>query len=667
MMRNLRTTVALSLLMASSVSAPAPLPATLDATRARPGDDFDHYANASWLSSTQLPPGEQSFGPTAMLKALNADRVQSLIEDASNASKRSIKPADRALQQRIGDFYASVADRATIESSGLAPLRSELAQIAAIADRQALSAALGRTLRLDDGSNTQTDGVFGIWVHQGFDEANHYLPHLVQGGLGLATPDAYLSADKGAERARYRAHVAQIMALAGISDADAATQVLSLETAMARTFASRADTDDPVKANNHWSRSDFNAKAPGLDWAAYFTAAGLEKQQEFIVWQPSAVGGLAALAAGQPIDAWKAYLTFHLLDHYAVVLPDAFARLSEDRASNRRSMAIAATNAAFGEAIGKLYVERYFPPRAKAAAATMAGNLRSAFRLRIAQLTWMTPATRSKALAKVDALKIGVGYPDHWTDYSTLRIDPKEAYGNLRRVERFAYAQALAKLRRPVDPAEWSLLVPQVPGAVINFSPNAIQFSAGILQPPYFDPDGDAASNYGSAGAGMAHEISHSFDLLGNLYDSRGRFGKWWAPADEANYRSSLGPLARQFSAYCPRPGLCLDGQRLLGENVADLAGLRVALDAYHRSLEGRSDRVIGGLNGDQRFFLAFARRWQKVQTEAALRHDVEADIHAPGPYRSATVRNLDDWYSAFGVQPSDRLYLKRSDRVRIW
>lgn len=634
----------------------------------RPGDDFDRYANGAWTSATVLPAGQSSFGPTAMLQARNADRIRALIETAARGRRLGTNSADRALGQKIGDFYASMADGRTIDTKGLAPISAELGAIAEIGDRQSLSAQLGRTLRLDDGTNTQTEGILGLWIHQGFDDADHYLPHLVQGGLGLASRDAYLDPANAVARNNYRAHVARILALAGHADADSeASAVLALETAIAGTHASRADTDDPFKANNLWQRADFDAKAPGIDWTSYFGAVGLQQQHQFIVWQPGAVRGISALVASQPIGAWKAYLTFHLLDHYSFVLPQAFVRSPQPAVADRTGQAIDATNAALGEAIGRLYVERYFPPRAKAAAAAMAANLQRAFRTRISRLKWMSPETRGKALAKLAALKVGVGYPDHWTDYGSLNVVRGDAFGNAIRVERFAYLQALAKLRRPVDPAEWSAIVPQAVGAVINFSPNAIQFSAGILQPPYFDPNGDAASNYGSAGAGMAHEMSHSFDPLGSIYDARGRLGNWWSPEDLDAYRLAGAPLARQYDNYCPRQDLCLDGKRLLGENIADLAGLRVAYDAYHLALGRRQDRILGELTGDQRFFLAFARRWRKLQTEAALHQQIAADIHAPGPYRSDTARNVDAWYRAFGVKPGDQLYLSPGQRVGIW
>jgi predicted metalloendopeptidase len=296
----------------------------------------------------------------------------------------------------------------------------------------------------------------------------------------------------------------------------------------------------------------------------------------------------------------------------------------------------------------------------------MVENIRTAFRARIAGLTWMSPQTKQKALAKLAALQVGLGYPDSWTDYADLAIVRGDAYGNMRRAEDFIYRQDLVKLQQPVDPSEWALL-PQTVGAILNFSPNSMQFSAGILQPPYFDAAGDAASNYGSAGAGLAHEISHSFDTLGNAYDAQGNLDSWWAADDLARYRAATAPLAAQYDAYCPRPGLCVQGKQVLGEAVADLAGLRVAHDAYLLSLHGKADAIRNGLTGEQRFLLAFARRWRRVQSEEALRRQIAGDIHPPGAYRSDTVRNLDAWYGAFGIKPGDKLYLKPDARIGIW
>jgi predicted metalloendopeptidase len=406
-----------------------------------------------------------------------------------------------------------------------------------------------------------------------------------------------------------------------------------------------------------------------MDWNAYFKAAGLSGQMDFIVWQPTAVTGVSALVNSEDIDQWKDYLRFHLIEHYSAVLPRAivaehvaFAGESADRSK----VGIAATNGALGQAVGQLYTQRYFPPEAKAKAQAMVRDLIAAYRARIRNLAWMQPQTREKALAKLAALSVGVGYPDKWIDYSTLDVVRSDAVGNMRRAEAFNRARNLAQLKQPADPDEWRI-DPQIVGAVIMFSPNSEFFSAGILQPPFFDPQGDTASNYGSAGAGMAHEISHSFDELGNIYDAQGRLGLWWTAQDTAQYHAAAEKLVAQFSGYCPFSDACLNGKQVLGENIGDLAGLRVAHDAYILSLKGKPDVVINGLTGEQRFFLAFAQRWRKLQSEAALRRQVTTDTHAPGEYRSDTVRNVEAWYKAYKVMPADKLYVKPEERVGIW
>ncbi|HXC55064.1 MAG TPA: M13 family metallopeptidase [Rhizomicrobium sp.] len=654
-------------LAAAAPATPFATPSNPDTgtdTTIRPGDDFYRFANGPWLKATTIPAGRSSYDTSAMLRDENARRVRELVQGAADAVPAGGNPVERALAQKIGDYYASQMDAAAIQAKGLAPLSDELAAIAAITDRDTLSAYLGSTLRLDDGSDTQDDNVFGVWIHQGFHDPDRYVPHLVQGGLGLADREDYFASapEKAELRSTYRAHIAAVFKLAGFADPDArAARVLDLETALARSHASRADTDDVFKTDNAWRRADFDAKAPGMNWDAYFKAAGLDRQLDFVVWQPSAVTGTAASVAGQPIQAWQDYLVFHLIAHYAAVLPQGFGADAPDRAGQ----AIADTTAVLGEAIGRLYVARYFPPEAKAAAVVMAENIRAAWRARLVHLAWMSPGTRAKALAKLAALKIGVGYGDTWTDYSALAVIRGDAFGNMRRAEAFLYRHDLAKLAQPVDPAEWSLL-PQVVGAVINFSPNSLQFSAGLLQPPYFDFAGDAASNYGSAAAGMAHEIGHSFDELGNIYDAGGRLGQWWTAQDLARYRAAAAPLSAQYDAYCPQAGFCVRGKQVLSESIGDLVGLQVAHAAYLLALNGRPDAVKNGMTGERRFFLAFARRWRRVQSDAALRQQIAGDSHPPGEYRSDTVRNVDAWYRAYDVKPGDKLYLAPKNRIRI-
>jgi predicted metalloendopeptidase len=641
----------------------------------KPGDDFYRYANGGWLKSAAIHADRPSYDDRAALNERTSQRVRDLIEDAATSH-----PPRGSVAQKVGDYYASLMDEDSIQAKGLGPLNDEMARISTVTNKASLSAYLGATLSTEArGVTANADHVFGLWVSQGFEDSEHNLPQMLQGGLGLPDRDSYIDpSPKTAElRAQYQAHIATVLKLVGVADPNAsAARVLTLETEMARSHAPDADAADVFKQNNSWKRADFGVKAPGMDWDAYFRAAGLSGQSDFLVWQPTAVTGTSALVDREGIDVWKDYLRFHLIEHYAGVLPKAVG--AEDfafygtilsgaqNAPERQKAAIDATQGALGQAVGQLYTQRYFPPETKAKAKAMAGDLVAAYRARISNLTWMSPETKKKALAKLAALTIGVGYPDTWVDYSTLDVERGDAFGNLRRAEAFNRSRWLAQLKQPADPSEWRI-DPQTVGAVILFSPNAEFFAAGLLQPPFFDSNGDAASNYGSAGAGMAHEISHSFDELGNIYDDQGRLGNWWTADDLARYHAAAAKMVTQFDGYCPLSDLCVNGKQVLSENIADLAGLRVAHDAYILSLKGKPDVVIGGLSGEQRFFVAFAQRWRRLQSEAALRGQIKADTHSPGEYRSDTVRNVEAWYAAFQVVPGDRLYLKPEDRVGIW
>ena len=641
----------------------------------QPGDDFYRFANGKWLARSVIPAGRQSYDTRAMLKEKTSLQVRGIIQQAAKShSARSY------LAQKVGDYYASFMDDSTIEAKALTPLADEMASIAAITNKGSLSAYLGTTLNSEvDGLTANADHVLGLWINQGFEDSEHSLPHILQGGLGLPDRDNYLDPSPGfvEMRARYKAHIAAVMKLVGFADPETrAERVLSLETRMARTFAPGSDAADVFKQNNPWRRGDFDAKAPGMDWGEYFKSAGLSGQSDFIVWQPSAVTGISALVETEDLDQWKDYLRFHLIEHYASVLPRAIgaehaafygnASLGIQQPQNRVEAAIEATNGALAQAVGQLYVQLYFPPEAKARAQAMVRDLIAAFRARIANLTSMSPQTKEGALAKLACLEIGIGYPDTWIDYSTLDIVRGDAFGNMKRAEAFNRARNLSRLKQPVDPIEWPIN-PQVPGAVIMFSPNAEFFSAAILQPPYFDSRGDSASNFGSAGAGIAHEISHSFDELGNIYDAHGRLGNWWRDDDRVKFHAESEKLVAQLNACCPFPDLCVKGQQVSSESVADLAGLLVAHDAYVLSLKGQPDVMLGGLSGEQRFFLAFAQRWRRIQDETALRRDIATDTHAPGEYRSDSVRNTDAWYRAYHVVNGDKLYLKPADRVQIW
>jgi putative endopeptidase len=643
-----------------------------------PGHDFFAHANGTWLRRTEIPPDRAAYGAAGIVSELTNQRTAELIQEAARAGA----PAG-AMARKIGDFYASYMDEAAIEAKGLGPLRPTLDTIASIGDRRALARFLGGTLRADvdalNATNLYTDNLFGLWVAQDLDDPSRYVPFLLQGGLDMPDRAYYVDpAPRMADiRGKYRGHIVRVLELAGIPDARArGARIFDLEHRIAEAHWSRQDSDDVKKANNHWARKDFDTAAPGLDWAEFFGAAGLAGQREFAVWQPSAVTGISALVASQPLESWKDYLTFHAIEHASTVLPRAFgeerfkfhgttlAGIPQRR--DRWKRAVDVTNLALGEAVGQLYVQRHFPPAAKAKIEAMVQNLIAAFGRRIDALEWMAPATKATARAKLAVLKVGVGYPDRWTDYSGLDIVAGDAFGNAERAERFAYRRSLAKLGQPVDRTEW-VMTPQTVNAVNLPVMNAMNFPAAMLQPPYFDPDRPVAMDYGAIGAVIGHEISHSFDDLGSQFDEKGRLRNWWTAEDRAHFEASGAQLVKQYDAYRPFPDLSVNGALTLGENIADVAGLAAAYDAYRLSLGGRPAPVVAGLSGDQQFFLSFAQSWRLKVREPALRQQIVQDGHAPDEYRADTVRNLDAWYDAFDVKPGMALYLAPEQRVRVW
>ncbi|HEU4539301.1 MAG TPA: M13 family metallopeptidase [Polyangiaceae bacterium] len=669
---------------ATPAPAPAPAPAAshgLDLAgmdrSVRPGNDFFAYANGGWLKRTEIPADRSGYGTGAMLTELTAKRTAELIAEADAKAP----PGSDA--RKVGDYYASYLDEAAAEAKGLAPLQPALDRIAALADAKGLARALGATLRADvdafNSTDFYTDNVLGLWVAQDLNDPSRYAAFLLQGGLGMPDRSYYVDASpKMAEiRDKYRAHVAATFRLAGAADADAkAKRVFDLELRLARSHATRVESVDVHKGNNHWARRDFAARAPGLDWDAYFEAAGLAKQAEFVVWQPGALTGLAAAARETPLDAWKDYLTFRAIERAAPLLSKAFVDerfafyggvlSGTPKLRDRWKRAVDATSEALGEAVGKLYVERYFPASEKARAEAMVKNELAAFARRVERLDWMAPATKQKALAKLKALKVGVGYPDRWRDYGGLEVVRGDAVGNAERASLFEYRRNLAKLGKPVDRGEWAM-TPQLVNAVNLPAMNAMNFPAAILQPPNFDPARPAAMDYGAIGTTIGHEISHSFDDQGALFDAAGRLENWWTPEDFAHFREAAAKLVKQYDAYRPFPDASVNGTLTLSENIADVAGLAVAYDAYRLSLNGQEAPVVDGLTGDQQFFLSFSQKWRGKLREPALRQRLLTDSHSPADYRALTARNLDAWYAAFDVKPTDALFLAPPDRVRVW
>ena len=668
--------------LAAPGKAPVRLPAGVDTVgidkSVKPGDDFDAYANGAWRAKTEIPADRASTG--AFLQVVNlAEARNRAIVDAAIAAKA----APGSDQRRIADYYRAYTDTAAIEARGLAPLKPELDAIAALADKRALSAILGADVRADvdplNATNFHTAHLFGVFVAQGLEAPTKTVPYLLQGGLGMPERDYYLSTEKEAvaTRAAYRDYVVKIFTLAGMSDPAArADRVIALETKIATAHLDNVAAQDVHKANNPWKRADFDTKAPGIDWGAFFGAAQLGSQQDFIVWMPDATTKLSALVASEPLASWQDWLAFHHIDAVTAVLPSAFDQASFDfygktlsgtrQQRPRDKRALASVNANLSDAVGRIYAARYFPAASKRDIQTMVTNILAAFDKRVAALDWMAPATKAEARNKIRTMRVSIGYPERWRDYAALEIKADDPVGNAKRAQLAEYRWQLAKLNAAPDKGEW-WMSPQTVNAVNLPLQNALNFPAAILEAPMYDPKRDAAANYGSIGAVIGHEISHGFDNLGAGFDASGRMRDWWTPADFAHFKEQSAALVAQYSAYEALPGLRINGEQTLGENIADVAGLAAAYDAYHASLKGKPAPVIGGLTGDQRFFLAFAQTWRSKMRDQALRGQVATDGHSPTRYRALTVRNQDDWYKAFGVKPGDKLYLAPEKRVKVW
>ena len=641
-------------------------------TAIAPGDDFFDYVNGDWLNSVQIPADRSSWGAGAALVEETNNQLRKLVEGL--AAQPSTPEA-----KKIADFYASYLDEAGIEAKGLAPLQPLLQQIAAIKDKAGLAKALGGTLRADvdplNSTNFFTENLFGLWIAQDMNDSAHYTPYLLQGGLGLPDRAYYVDDTPSMQKLRteYQQHIAAVFKLAGMDQPEErAARVFALERRIAQTHASREDSENVLKANNHWSAADFAKKAPGLDWKLYFDAAGLGAQKKYIVWHPGAVVGEAKLVKSEPLDAWKDYLAFHTLNHVSGALPKAlneqhFAFYGHTlngtpQQSERWKRSLAAVNDAMPDALGKAYVAQYFPPEYKQRLQQMVSGIVAAFHQRIDKLDWMAATTKKEAHAKLNTLYVGIGYPEKWTSYDQLEVVPGDAVGNTLRAEQYHYRQQLAKLQQPVDRAEWCMPA-QLVNAVNMPMQNAINFPAAILQPPFFDPAASDAVNFGAIGAVIGHEISHSFDDQGAQFDSQGRLRDWWTPADGAHFKTASAGLAAQYSAYKPFPDLAINGQQTLSENLADLAGLEASYDAWLATLPNKQATTEQA----RQFFIGYAASWREKDRDAALRRQILTDGHAPSKWRTATVRNMDVWYKAFNVQPGQALYLAPKDRVRVW
>lgn len=637
-------------------------------THVAPGDDFYRYVNGGWLARTEIPADRSNYGSFSILHDDTERQLRAIVESLAPAVGGD---GDEA---RIATLYADFMDQARLDALGLAPLQPLLARIDAIDSRAALTGRLAELQRLD------INLPLGIAIYPDAGDASRYAVYISQGGLGLPDREYYLAATEtfDALRTAYHQHIERMFELAGQADAaDQADAVMALETALAQAHWTRVESRDREKTYNPVDVVDLDAAAPGLDWQAWLAALDIA-EPALILRQPSAIQAATGAIDALPLAQWRAYLRFRVLSAYAPYLATPFddehfsffgTRLRGIEAQRERwKRGLGVVESAVGEALGALYVERHFPPEAKARMERMVEHLLAAYGQSIARLDWMGDATRAQALDKLGKIGTKIGHPDRWQDYSTLEITAGDLIGNLMRARHFAYEDAVAKLGGPVDRDEW-FMTPQTVNAYYSPATNEIVFPAAILQPPFFDVQADDAINYGAIGGVIGHEIGHAFDDQGSRYDGDGNLRNWWTDDDRARFEARTGDLIRQYDGYCPLEGHCVNGALAIGENIGDLGGLSIAYAAYRLSRGGEPDPGrIDGFDGAQRFFIGWAQIWARLFREQELLNRLKTGPHSPDEFRAnGIVRNVDGWYDAFDIGPDAALYLPPEQRVRIW
>nr|WP_244650438.1 M13-type metalloendopeptidase [Sphingomonas sp. CFBP 13706] len=634
----------------------------------KPGNDWFDYVNGSWVKKTQIPADRSSYGAFAVLRDLSEARMRTLVE--------GYKPGDAANPDRakVATLYQGFMDEAAIERADAAPLLQRLAPVKAAATKDDVAVLMGKSMGGFGAS------FFGPGVNDDAKQPDVYALYLRQSGLGLGDRDLYLDPKFAPQVVRYQAYVAQMLGMANWPNAQAAAaKIVAMETRIAQAHWTRAQSRDRDKTYNPMTLAQLQAQAPGFPWAKFWTAAGIDKANRAIVAQNTAFPKIAEVFATTDLDTLKAWQAFRTADDIAPLLSKRFVDANFDFRSkflngqpqqrDRWKRGIGVTERALGEAIGRDYVALYFPPASKTKMDELVGNLRIALRGRIDGLPWMGAATKQEAQAKLANFSVKVGYPDKWRDYSALQITPGDLIGNVERAGRFEWDYRRNRMGGPVDKAEWGM-TPQTVNAYYNSVKNEIVFPAAILQPPFFDPDADPAVNYGGIGGVIGHEISHGFDDQGRKSDGKGVLRDWWTAQDAAKFEAQAVKLGAQYEAYTFEglPGVKINGRASMGENIGDLGGVLISLDAYHTSLGGKPAPVLDGYSGDQRFFLGWGQVWRTLFRTEALRQQLVSDPHSPGQVRAINpLRNVDAWYKAFDVKPGDAQYLAPADRVRIW
>jgi predicted metalloendopeptidase len=639
-----------------------------------PGSDFFRYTNGSWLKTAVIPADRTVAGVNLELDKGNEARLKSIVAALTARPDGELSAEERKLR----DLYNAFEDTRAIEATGLASVQGELTRIAALKTRADVAAFMGSPA-------TQVGGPYEIDIDVNEKNPDAYVVLLLQSGLGMPDRDYYLLTDKdsAATRDAYKKYLAAMLSIAGVQDAARSAAVYALEEKLAGVHWPAADRREVDKVYNPMSTTALAAFAPQFPWNEFFSAAGVSRtspqgERTVIVREKSAFPKLAALFAATPVAVWRDYLTVRYLHSRASYLPQRvddtdFAFYGRVIAGQKQQLprdlrGIRLLDSQMGEALGKLYVARYFPPEAKVKIQQLVANILKAYDADIQTLTWMGPATRAKALEKIRRFTVKVGYPDKWRDYSTLSIVPGQLVEDVTNAQVFEWNRELKRIDDPVDRSEWGL-TPSTNNAYNNPPLNEIVFPAGILQPPYFDPNADGAVNYGEIGATIGHEISHGFDDQGSKYDASGRLSDWWTAEDRKNFDARTAALAKQYDQYEPLAGLHLNGRLTLGENIADLAGVVIACKAYHIALGGRPAPVLDGFTGDQRFYIAYGQSWREVWTEGLTHRVVLSDPHSPSAFRvNGVVRNTAGWYEAFPqIKPGDAFYLPPAERVSLW
>jgi putative endopeptidase len=629
-----------------------------------PGDNFFRYAQGAWYAEAVIPPDHGSAGVGRDVTDRTELQLRTLIENAAQNPKTPTA-------SQIGAFYGAWMDEARLETLDDKPLKADLARIAAVPDKAAFSILMAKTY----GGFGKSFFGLGVGPDPKHPEINTL--YLDQDGLGLPDRDYYLDASFKPQRDAYLAYLERTFHLIGYPDpAGHAAAILALETRIAEASWTDVDERDIDKTMNPFTVAQLQAYAPGLDWSAHLAAAGVGGQATMIAGPKTAIQKLAAIYSETPLDTLRAWESFHITDAAAPYLSKRFddSRFEFGKSLSgvtaqlaRWKRGVTLIDNSLGEAVGREYVAVYFPPRAKAQMEALVANLKAAMAARIQAAAWMAPTTKAEALKKLHKMNVQVGYPDKWRDYSGLKIERSDLYGDAQRSDAFEWAYQLSDLGKPVDHLKWGM-TPQTVDAYNGGLENKIVFPAGILQAPYFDASADPAVNYGAAGAIIGHEITHGFDDQGRKIDDTGAVRDWWAPEDVKRFEAQADKYGAQFDAYEPVPGSHINGKLTMGENIADLGGLLAALDAYHASLHGKRAPVLSGLTGDQRFFLAYAQSWRTKEREDSIRKQLASDPHSPAEYRViGPLRNDDAWYAAFGVKPGAKEYLAPEDRARIW